>query len=69
MPRCRVKGEGKGVCHSSLFRGSSLHGSSSLCTFQIIFANPEIEPTHEGGFEGMGLGVRAGIETAEQVRV
>ena len=33
---------------------------------RIIFANPEVEPLHENGFEGMGLGERAGIETAEQ---
>lgn len=33
---------------------------------QIIFENPDIEPLHEGGFEGMELSERAGIETAEQ---
>ena len=33
---------------------------------RIVFANQGVAPTHDGGFEGLPLGTRAGIETAEQ---
>ena len=33
---------------------------------RVVFTPASEMPTHEGGFEGMPLGERAGIETAEQ---